>query len=257
MSVYIFEGLPGNGKTLHLTALLLKDLRRGKHCYTNIDIDLVKFNESSKQYRLIEFGTRRIPLFLMPLYVRSVLFLFPRKESLDKYYHRIYDIEDLKILKNGQVYIDEIHLYFDARDWDKLDAEHRRVLAQHRHFGLNIWGTTQAMTRVENILRQLTETAFSIKKIIVFPIPFTKEVFGLFYLRSFYPKTLLDSGGTGNEWSQAGWGRLWFADTSDFAIYDTFQNVERPSLIGKKEMVEYTYVEKPVISKIKTGSKIL
>lgn len=262
MAVYITEGLPGNGKTLEMTNRIFNDLRAGIHVYTNVDLDVSVFDTYTpmqfKIYRVLQYldwHNNKFGKFIMGI-TRMV---YLRDQSLSYYYHRIYDIEGLRKIgqfpefPQGNVYLDEIHLYFDARDWDKLDAEDRRILAQHRHFGMNIYGTTQAMGRVENILRQLCEYAYSINKIIVISIPWTNIAYGFFWIRTFRPKTLLDSAGDGKEFVQVGWGRLFVADPSLFKLYDTFQNVKRPDLEGMRVIEQYVYVRQESLKKIKVS----
>jgi len=258
MSVYLIEGLPGNGKTLWLIDLMFADLKRGKHVYTNVDLNLSQFDHlTPMQFRIVRYMQHSKYFAPNRLISRIVLSLthtvFPRDKPLSHYYHRIWSTDELDGLTNGNIYLDEANLYYNSRKFADLSEEDMRLLAQHRHYGLNIFGTVQAIKRVDLILRELSAYVFNIQKLITIRIPYTKISFGFFVIRTFRAATLLDSSGDGTEFHQVGWFRILFVDPTLFALYDTTQIVSKPTLIGRKEIIEYTYIETPQVKKIQTG----
>lgn len=61
-------------------------------------------------------------------------------------------------LRNGKpvvFVIDEIHLWAPSRFYEKSPAWFLGLLAQHRHYGVGIIGTTQNLARCEIVLREL------------------------------------------------------------------------------------------------------
>jgi len=211
---------------------------------------------------------RRILTFLahydpsgMKWYSRLVTSLtraaFPREHPLTHYYHRIFELDDIKHVTDGDIYLDEANLYYNSRKFAELSSEDMRLLAQHRHYGLNIYGTVQSISRVDVILRELATSVTHLSKLISIRVPFTTYSFGFHYLRYYRPATLLDSDGAGKEFYKVGFGRVFFADPSLYRLYDTRQHIATPSPIGKRELIEYTYVEVPSIKRVETGKRNL
>jgi len=82
--------------------------------------------------------------------------------------HRIFYVNDLKKLtelERGIVLIDEIGIWFSARQWNKLDPRIQYKFQQHRKDGLIIYGTTQWFDSIDRVIRQLTHRYFEVKKL--------------------------------------------------------------------------------------------
>jgi len=63
-----------------------------------------------------------------------------------KYYSKI---EELVHLRDGVILMDEAQVYLNARKWEVLDERFIYKLQQHRHHGLDIWGTVQNVKRID------------------------------------------------------------------------------------------------------------
>jgi len=76
------------------------------------------------------------------------------------------DLKQLTPLRDVDVIIDEVATYFDARLWETLSLEMRRWLAQHRKFGIEIYGTSQDFAQVDKAFRRLTSDLLYLTKMI-------------------------------------------------------------------------------------------
>ncbi len=123
MSITLFTGRPGSGKTYFAVNLAIKLLRKGEIVYSNVKINLS--DEEKKQ-----FG-----------------------DNL-RYWHTLRDVMQLD---NGYILIDEAHIYMPARNWEKLPEGMQYKLSQHRKDGLHIIGTTQSIKRVDTIMREIID----------------------------------------------------------------------------------------------------
>ena len=120
----IYEGLPGSGKTLLMVRDCCELMRQGVRVYSNVQI------------RDPFSGTEAHPL----------------GGWLDMLRASVATLED------GIPTIfafDEIHLACDARDWQKTPAWWLNMMAQRRHYGVGLIGTTQNADTVEKRLRML------------------------------------------------------------------------------------------------------
>jgi len=145
MSIVLHTGRPGTGKTYNLTKEILKALKKGEVVYCNYFIKWEGYSERE------DFVKR----WLWKLGIKKKLKKYP-KENL-KYWRKL---EDLYNLEQGIIAMDEAHIYMRSRGWDKLPEEMERKLAQHRKDGLHIWGTVQAIERIDKIFRELVDFWF-------------------------------------------------------------------------------------------------
>jgi len=99
---------------------------------------------------------------------------FPLSKSFEKYITEechtpvIYweNIDDLITYENGDVFIDEIANYFDARNWENLSLDARKWLTQGAKRGIEIYGAAQDFAQVDKAFRRLVNHLIHIKKII-------------------------------------------------------------------------------------------
>lgn len=126
MSITLFTGRPGSGKTYMLVKQGIKLLKKGETVYSNVLINLTDEEQE-------KFGNRL-------RYWRS--------------------LQDLVRIKNGYILLDEAHIYMPSRNWEKLPVEMQYKLSQHRKEGLHIIGTTQSIKRIDTIMRELIDTWF-------------------------------------------------------------------------------------------------
>jgi len=205
--ITVYQGRVGQGKTLYLVSKIHEFLRRGRHVYTNISIDV--HDRYKPQYTQIE------------------------------------TLDECASLREGEIVLDEIQVYLNSRNWDKLDPRFQVFLQQHRKRGLNITGACQSIKRADVVFRELVQIFHEIRKI--FTVTIFGYSFGFFYLREFDPDTIESQG---RNYESIGWPRLWFADPHTMRTYNTFQELQIPIPIGRRITETYVLQEKKSIQPI-------
>jgi len=178
--IVVYTGLPGSGKSLKLADTLVNILYRNRRIY----------EKNVKRYEkgeINEIPPRR-------LLWTNLQFSPKVNEEFMDYIHYWTDLRQLTVLRDVDVAIDEIATYFDARLWETLSLEMRRWLAQHRKFGIEIYGTAQDFAQTDKAFRRLTSNLFLLKKIIgsadISPTrPAPKRIWGLVVVRELDPTT--------------------------------------------------------------------
>jgi len=164
--IVVFTGLPGAGKSLKLADTIIDVLYRNRRWY-----------EKTGQLR--------------PLWTNLQM-----SKEIEKEFHGFInywrDLKELTPLRDCDVVIDEIATYFDARLWETLSLEMRRWLAQHRKFGIEIYGTAQDFAQTDKAFRRLTSDLLYLTKIIgsadISPTrPAPKFIWGLVMVRKLDP----------------------------------------------------------------------
>lgn len=150
--IVIFTGLPGSGKSYKLGRTVVDILYRNRAYFEAQQ----RKHESGE---LVEEPQRRM------LYTNLKLAAVVEAEFSDfiKYWE---DLKQLVPLRDCDVVIDEVATYFDARLWETLSLEMRRWLAQHRKFGIEIYGTSQDFAQVDKAFRRLTSDLLYLTKLV-------------------------------------------------------------------------------------------
>jgi len=138
--IAIFTGLPGSGKSAKLARTAIDILYRNRKWYEKT-------------------GVKRV--------LWTNLKLAPEVEQEFGWQIKYWtDLRQLTPLRDADVLIDEVATYFDARLWETLSLEMRRWLAQHRKFGIEIYGTSQDFAQVDKAFRRLTSNLLYLRKLI-------------------------------------------------------------------------------------------
>jgi len=138
--IVVFTGLPGSGKSYKLGRTSIDILYRNRSYYS-------------------KHGTKRV--------LWTNLKLAPTVESeFEGFFQYWSDLKQLMPLRDADVVIDEVATYFDARLWETLSLEMRRWLAQHRKFGIEIYGTSQDFAQADKAFRRLTSDLLYLTKLI-------------------------------------------------------------------------------------------
>jgi len=133
--IVIFSGLPGSGKSYKLGQTAVEVLYRnrkqglGRKLYSNL-----QFSDEI----LAEFG-EHIVMWT--------------------------DLRELVKVRDADILMDEVGVYFDSRLWAELGQEIRRFLAQHRKLGIEIYGTAQDFAQVDKAFRRLTSDLLYLTKL--------------------------------------------------------------------------------------------
>jgi len=204
--ILVISGLPGAGKSLKLADTLLNVLARNRKVYErNVreyiktytktfgkkNFDAVMSSEASAK-RFKEEMEQKIPprrkLWSNLQFTPKVYAEFP------DYIEMWTDLKQLVPLRDVDVAIDEVAVYFDARLWETLSLEMRRWLAQHRKFGIEIYCTSQDFAQVDKSFRRLTSHLLYLTKLIgsgdISPTkPAPKRIWGWVVVRELDPTT--------------------------------------------------------------------
>lgn len=130
----IYEGLPGSGKTVFMVRDCIELMREGVIVYSNV----------AMRDPLTGRSARPLGGWLDML-----------RASVDTL-RMVRDCEDRGEVAPGVVFaFDEIHLAADARAWAKTPAWWLNLMAQRRHYGIGLMGTTQNAETIEKRLRLL------------------------------------------------------------------------------------------------------
>jgi len=211
MSISIVEGRPGTGKSVFLTVMILRYLNAGHEVYSNVDIKLKETDKRFLRFHLIE--------------------------SLD----------ECTKLRKGKIVLDEVQVYLNSRNWDKLPVKFQLFLQQHRHRGLDILGATQSVKRADVIFRELVQFFHVVSK--VFTLKIGKNVYGLFVLRE-YDADALEVDKVDRYKHRVGrFPQLLVADPFIFKVYDTHQYADAiDDDVGKIEIIRRKIIEKKIVS---------
>jgi len=183
--IVVFTGLPGSGKSLKLADTLVNLLYRNRKAY-------------ERHYKAFSEGKTHV--FPMRRQLWTNLKFTPMVEEefgvgkADSYIHYWTDLRQLIPLRDVDIAIDEIATYFDARLWETLSLEMRRFLAQHRKFGVEIYGTAQDFAQTDKAFRRLTSHLFLLRKLIgsadISPTrPAPRWIWGFVVVRELDPTT--------------------------------------------------------------------
>jgi len=176
--IVVFTGLPGAGKSLKLADTVIDVLYRNRNWYI-------------KQMRAYKKGKLLVPPKPRFLYTNLEM-ADVVKQEFKGFIHPWTDLRQLVQLRDVDVVIDEIATYFDARQWEQMSLEVRRWLAQHRKFGIEIYGTAQDFAQADKSFRRLTSDLLYLTKIIgssdISPTrPVPKVVWGLVLVQTLDP----------------------------------------------------------------------
>jgi len=144
--ILIWTGLPGAGKGVKLSLTAVKTLERNK-----------RWREKYKT------PIRKIA-------INATL----SKELKEKWKEYIIEWDDplqLIDLRGVDIFWDEIASYLDSTEWKNVDPRIRHFLRLHRHFGIDIYGTTQDLPTVDISMRRLIKGVYRCSKLIGSPDP--------------------------------------------------------------------------------------
>jgi len=210
--IVIFTGLPGSGKSYKLGRTAVDILYRNR-----------KFQEKG--------GTKRL-LWTNLALGREI------EHEFAGYFQYWTDLRQLTPLRDVDVLIDEVSTYFDARLWETLSLEMRRWLAQHRKFGIEIFGTSQDFAQVDKAFRRLTSDLLYLTKIvgsrdISATRPAPKFIWGLSLVRHLDP-TVYDE--QKSKFATSGIPNFMWISRRGTQVFDTRAEVKLSSALPLKHL---------------------
>lgn len=138
--ITIYTGLPGSGKTTKCSQEILKILFRNKKWFS-------KFGILRKVYSNVKFKPDIEQQFSDFIFYWS-------------------DPRELILIKEADIFIDEVANYFDSQNWELLPMAVKSWLRLHEHYGIDIYANTQDYSTIDISFRRLTSSLYRIKKII-------------------------------------------------------------------------------------------
>lgn len=168
MSIVIYVGLPGSGKSLRAAKVSLELLERNR-----------KFYKKTGNVRYLCSNIKFAP------HIES------KYQDFIKYWT---DPNELVHMRDVDVMWDEIATYLDSTQWQNVPLELKRWLQQHRKYGIDIYGTTQDFPMIDISIRRLTNDVYLMRKVLGSPDksatkPHVKKPWGLILMRQVDPNT--------------------------------------------------------------------
>jgi len=155
--ISLVTGKIGSGKTLHCVGLILRHLAKGGTVYTNVDL---VFSELARMAR------KRYRVILERDQLRTI-------DLVDcAEWHKVLEwgTPDLPVL----VVLDEIHLFFNARNWNKTQTLHGDMLSflsQSRKACVDVVFIAQVATTLEKQFRVQCEWEFYCRNVRDIQVP--------------------------------------------------------------------------------------
>jgi len=221
-------GRPGEGKTIYLVHLIMTYLRQGYDVYSNVSIQ------------------------------------FPEKSKLKHRFKEIHSIDEILDIRSeiqrgifnkagAKIVLDELQVYLNSRNWDRLPEDFQLLLQQHRKRGIDIIGATQSIRRADVVFRELIQKFYAVRRIIAFRLPFTNDSFGFFSLVQYDPDSIESASRTYDRVSAL--PSIVFIDPGTFSMYETSQEYKPDNPIGRREIIEYVIQEKTVTERKQLSKK--
>lgn len=226
--IVVFSGLPGAGKSLKLADTVVAILYRNRKYYEK---SYWKWEDQRKKGLKVSPPQPRI--IYSNLKMSKVV-----EEEFQGYIQYWSDLKQLTPLRDCDVVIDEIATYFDARLWETLSLEMRRWLAQHRKFGIEIYGTAQDFAQCDKAFRRLTSNLLYLKKLIgsrdISPTrPNPRFIWGFVLIMELDP-TIYDE--QKSKFAKQGIPRFMFITRDRTAVFDTRAEVKLSSALPLKHI---------------------
>lgn len=132
MSIILYTGRPGSGKTYSMTHHLIKKLNQGWIVYSNY---LIRW-EGKKDWR----GNIIYPASNLRSWTRMT---------------------EWEHMTNCIIAVDEGHRFLNSRKWEKLSESTQLKLSQHRKDAVHLFLTSQHINRLDIIARELVDFWFN------------------------------------------------------------------------------------------------
>lgn len=143
MAIHFISGKPGSGKSLYGVHLLIREIVDGtRNVVTNLPLHPGRLNE----YLQLKYPDRDLRL-LQRLTVMTEL------EARQFWQHRGDQTSPVGVMYQ----LDELHLFFNARDWMQTGRACLHYLSQHRKLGDVVVAITQSVPNVDKQFRSVAE----------------------------------------------------------------------------------------------------
>jgi len=197
MAIHFISGKPRVGKSMYAVKLIVDELVYGSRpVYTNVPLDIGRLNEYLQQ----KFPHKSIDVVerVVLLTDEQTLEFFTyrpggiRIARLSKDRWSAGDLPSYREVKDSGVFyaIDEIHNFFNARQWAETGRDVLFYLSQHGHLGDTVIAVTQHIGNVDKQFRSVSQDYTYLRNL-------SKEKMGLFkmpgiFLRKTYIQPATD-----------------------------------------------------------------
>jgi len=144
MAIFIWTGEPGSGKGIKLALTAMQTLKRNRRWRE-------KYNTPIRKIAINVSLSKEI------------------QEEWKEYIVMWDDPLQLITMRGVDIFWDEIASYLDATEWKNLDPRIRHFLRLHRHYGIDIYGTTQDLPTIDITMRRLIKEVHRCSKLIGSP----------------------------------------------------------------------------------------
>lgn len=164
-------GRPGQGKSLYNSKITIALLKRA-----------VKIRKKLKVIRKVAINFHLSPELM---------------EKYKDYIHLYTDLMDLTTMKDFDLVIDEISTYLPSDKWKDTHFEVRRMFAQHRKRGMEIYANTQSYMMLDINARRMLSEVLELRKLVGNRSPSAtrpkiKFIWGLIAIYRLDPESLED-----------------------------------------------------------------
>jgi len=151
MSIHFISGKPGGGKSLYGMKLILEELRFGiRKVVTNLSLNLPRLNEYIQKTFPDENIDLHQRIFLLKDEECRKFWLYRRGHlSIERPWNEPGD--------GAFIVLDELHLFFNAREWMNTGTECLHYLSQHRKLGDDLICITQHVGNVDKQFRSVAQ----------------------------------------------------------------------------------------------------
>jgi len=168
MAINIFNGLPGSGKSTKLASTAIRLLNRNRRYFAKSGIKrLLATNLKFTEWVEVEY--------------KDFIFYWTDPALLIK-------------LRDVDIIWDEVATYLDSTQWANVPLELKRFLQLHRHYGIEIYGSTQDFPMIDISMRRLVKSAYYVRKLCgsrdkSATRPPVKHPWGVIFIREIDPAT--------------------------------------------------------------------
>jgi len=155
MPIHFISGKPGSGKSLYAVHLVIKELLEGhRNIVTNLPLHVGRLNEYLQSIRPTQdVGLAQRLRVLSEDEARTFWKYRGTKEP-----YGVDLLQDNRSVPAGVMFVlDELHLFFNARDWMQTGRDCLHYLSQHRKLGDVVLAITQSVPNVDKQFRSVSE----------------------------------------------------------------------------------------------------
>lgn len=139
------------------------------------------------------------------------------------------DLTELVGLRSGVILVDEINIFFSSRFWRSLPPQIMYFWAQSRKMKLDLYWTSQHLSRIDTIIREITNWVWLCQKISPF------NLFTLFKTSLYTPESIYHLK------NRAFLTNYFFLNKKIYNSYNTYEIIDLPNhLISQHRQAEST-----------------